>query len=247
MNTFGLKLAEYTVESLFNGNIILRQPATGYRYTIDPLLLCSHATPKKDEKILDIGCGCGIIPLILGYNYPHTQITAIEIQKELAEIAQSNMAANHLEHRIQVIHQDISHLTASDTGHKFNLIVSNPPYKKANTGRLNPNPQKAIARHEVKLTITALVQKADDLLKPNGKFMIIFPAERLSDIYCAMQSTAIHPAWIRFIHPSPHKNAIRVIFCGVKQNRSSCKILPPLNLHDTQGNPTQDHKNIFYA
>ncbi|WDP88970.1 MAG: methyltransferase [Desulfobacter sp.] len=240
-------MEKYTVESLFDGRLRLRQPQNGYRYTLDPILLCSHVRPGKTEKILDAGCGCGIIPLVIGTRHPNTTITGVEIQRELAELAHVNITQNHMTDRIRIINKDILELTKSDAGAPFDMVISNPPYKKVNTGRINPNHQKAIARHEITLTISALFNAADNLLRPGGQIMIILPAERLFDLHQAMAGTSIRPVWIKSIHPSAKKNAIRIIACGAKNFKSSCRVLPPFILYDKDNNPTKEHRSIFNA
>jgi len=238
-------LEKFTAETLFNGELRLFQPERGYRYTIDPLLLCNQVQPPPNSRILDIGCGCGIIPLILGFSYPDTAITGIEIQTQLAELSQKNSVENQMEDRIHIINKNILDISPLDTDGQFDLIVSNPPYKKAKTGRLNPNHQKAVARHEIELTISTLYSKAAQLLKPMGRITLIFPADRLFDLYTAMASTPIRPEWIRFIHVSSKKNAMRAILSAVKNSKSSCRVLPPFYLHTRRGNITKEHQAII--
>lgn len=240
-------MEKFTAESLLSGKLKLLQPENGYRYTIDPLILCHHVQPAPGDRILDIGCGCGIMPLLIGYRTPDTFITGIEIQTALASIAKKNIDDNQMDHQIHIVNKDISDLSAKNTEGRFDRIISNPPYKKADTGRLNPDPQKAVARHELKLTIQTLFAKAEELLRPKGTIMVIFPAERLFDICQATQPTSIRPEWIRFIHASPQKNAIRVIVSAVKNIKSSCRVRPPLYLYDSHGNPTKEYRTVINA
>jgi len=205
------------------------QPAKGYRYSMDPFVLCSQVPPVcSDDRILDIGCGCGIIPVILGYCFPQSRITGVEIQTKLAEIALKNIINNKLEQTVSIINEDIENINPESTNGPFDLILSNPPYKKHNTGRLNPDPQKAIARHEITINIQSLAAKAETLLRHKGRFIIIFPSERLSDIEQAIQATSIYPEWIRYIHTSPPKTPKRIIFSGRKDITAPKRILPPI-------------------
>ena len=207
------------------------QPAKGYRYSIDPFVLCSQIPPTcSGDRILDIGCGCGIIPVILGYCFPQSCITGVEIQTTLAQIAVKNIINNKLEQTVSIINADIKQINPESTNGPFDLILSNPPYKKHNTGRLNPDRQKAIARHEITMNIQNLAAKAEMLLSPNGRFMIIFPSERLADIHQAIQATSIYPEWIRYIHTGQKKTPKRVIFSGRKNITHSKRILPPIYL-----------------
>ncbi len=238
-------MEKFTAESLFDGRIRLKQPQTGYRYTIDPVLLCAQLSPAPGTRILDIGCGCGIMPLILGFRHPKTSITGVEIQPELADLATRNIIENQMQNTVSSTCTDILDMQLSDTLPAFDLIISNPPYKKEDTGRLNPNRQKAVARHEIKLTIAKLFAKADKLLKPKGRIVIIFPSERLFDVHKAMADTSISPEWVRFIHPFEEKNAKRVIVSSAKNIKSSCRVLPPLYLYDNKNLPTKAHNALF--
>lgn len=207
------------------------QPAEGYRYSMDPFVLCSQVPPiRSGDRILDIGCGCGIIPVILGYCFPHSRITGIEIQRELAEIAMKNIIKNKLEQTVSIINEDIKNINPESTNGPFDLILSNPPYKKNNTGRLNPDLQKAIARHEIAMNIQSLAAKADTLLRHKGRFMIIFPSERLTDIQQAVQPTSIYPESIRYIYTGQKKTPKRVIFSGRKDMTAPKQVLPPIHL-----------------
>lgn len=198
---------------------------------MDPILLCRQVPPPRPgDRILDIGCGCGIIPVILGYCYPQARITGIEIQKDLAEIASQNVINNNLEQTVSIINHDIKTIDLESAGGPFDLILSNPPYKKHNTGRLNPDRQKAVARHEITMNIKNLAEKAETLLGNNGRFMIIFPSERLTDIHQAIQATSIYPEWIRYIHTGQKKAPKRVIFSGRKKISDSERVLPPIYL-----------------
>ena len=207
------------------------QPTKGYRYSMDPVVLCSQVSHACfGDRILDIGCGCGIIPVILGYCFPQSRITGIEIQTELAQIALKNTINNKLAQTVSIINADIKHINPESTNGPFDLILSNPPYKKRNTGRLNPDLQKAIARHEIAMDIQSLVAKAETLLRDKGRFMIIFPSERLMDIEQAIQATSIYPEWIRYIHTGQKRQPKRVIFSGRKDIAIRRRILPPIYL-----------------
>jgi len=198
---------------------------------MDPFVLCSQVPPiNSGDRILDIGCGCGIIPVILGYCFPQSRITGVEIQTELAEIALKNTINNKLEQTVSIINADIKNINTESTNGPFDLILSNPPYKKHNTGRLNPDLQKAIARHEITMNIQSLAAKAETLLRHKGRFMIIFPSERLTDIQQAVQTTSIYQEWIRYIYTGQKKLPKRVIFSGRKNITAPKQILPPIYL-----------------
>lgn len=234
-----------TAEHLFNGQIKLRQPADGYRYSIDPIILAAHTDPPAKTRIIDIGTGCGIIPLILGFRHNTVTATGVEIQEELARIASHNAAVNLMSDRIHILNKDISEVTLSDTMGKADLILSNPPYKKLNSGRLNPNRQKAVARHEIKLNLEQLIQNADRLTTPKGQIIMIYPADRISDLIQAMNSFRFSLNWIRFVHTKQRETAKRVVASAVKNTSCTCTIRPPLYLYDDKLFPTKEHLALF--
>ncbi len=238
-------MEKLSAESFFNNRIKVAQPENGYRFSMDPFILAAHIRPTGTKELLDVGCGCGIMPLILAYRYPGIKITGIEIQTELYQFARQNSITNNLEKTIRIIHNDIKTVRLSDINGKADMIVSNPPYKKKNSGRLNPNNQKAIARHEITLDIDMLLKHSSRLTKEQGKIYIIFPAERLSDLILAMEAYKFSPVYIRFIHIKKNTDAKRVILCAVKNSSRACTVSPPLYIYNSENKLTNEYLSMF--
>jgi tRNA1Val (adenine37-N6)-methyltransferase len=137
-----------TTDTFFNGKLHITQDAAGYRFSLDAIVLAHHTDTHAGERVLDLGTGCGIIALILAYRNPDIRVYGIEIQGELADLAVSNVGANHMQNRITVLCRDMRDLKPRMIGGPVDVIVCNPPYRKPNSGRLNPDPQRAVARHE---------------------------------------------------------------------------------------------------
>ncbi len=247
---FGLKLVESTVDTFFENQIRIYQPRNGYRYSMDPVILAAQVMPSPGCKIIDIGCGCGIIPLIIGFRYKNVHIIGIEIQSQLAELATKNITGNQMSDRIQILNKDIRTTTSFDI-HFFDspgvadIIVSNPPYKKKDTGRLNPNIQKAMARHEIKLELSQFFSSARRLLKPRGQILFIFPADRLQDLVPDLSSHGFQLDWIQFIHTKKNKPAKLILVSGIKDGHGACIVRPPLYIYDNQNNPTNEYEAMF--
>ncbi len=216
----------------FNGEINEKikffQPEHGYRFSMDSVFLADYVKPEKGQKILDIGTGSGIMPVILALKYPKVQITGIEIQEELAEIAIKNVILNHVEKNISILQKDIRKTDFFHINGPYDIIISNPPYKKKGTGRLNPNMQKAIARHEIELSLDELAQSVKKHLSPEGCFYLIYPAERLSELICILCQYRIVPDRIRFIHTKKNAAAKRVMVKSIKNGSGTFTVLPPL-------------------
>ncbi|MCP4670015.1 MAG: methyltransferase [Desulfobacula sp.] len=231
--------------NLLDPGITISQPEKGYRFSIDPFILAAHVGIKGNERIIDIGCGCAIISLILAFKSPDLKITGIEIQEELYICAKKNIMENKLENNINIIHQDIQKLQTWDLGGEADIIVSNPPYKKRGSGRLNPDSQKAIARHEITLDIDMLFKCSSRLLKKKGKIYIIFPAQRLSDLILTMEQNKFSPEFIRFIHAKKESKAKQMIVCAVKNSNHPHDILSPLYIYDRDNEFSSEYLSLF--
>jgi tRNA1Val (adenine37-N6)-methyltransferase len=202
---------------------------------MDPFVLSAHAHPHPGDKIMDIGSGSGIIPLILCLRTPGLCITAVEIQEELAIIARENVRANHREQEITVHHKDIRQMISPDLLGSQNMVISNPPYRKQTHGRINPHPQKAMARHELTLTLDALIKIVSKCLKPNGIFHTIYPVPRLPELLAALAREKLTPETLKFIHPRRTEKAKLFMVKARKDQNSEISILPPLYLHTAGG------------
>ncbi len=235
----------YTADTLFDPPLTIFQPKTGYRFSLDPLILAAHIHPARGDRIIDMGCGCGIISLILGVRHQNIHITGVEIQKNLALLAQKNTVQNRLDSRIHILHQDIRNLSRTEITQPAEIIVSNPPYKKKATGRLNPDTKKALARHEITLDIATLVDKAALFVKPGGQLCLIFPAPRMEELILCLTSAGFAPHWIRLVHFRPAGPAQRVLVSAVKSDDISCTTRSPLHLYNPDHTPTEDHLRLL--
>jgi len=214
---------------------------------MDPIILAAHIQAEGNEKILDIGCGCAIMPFFLALKYPDLKITGIEIQDELALFAKKNILANKLEKKIDIINDNIKNIRPLEIDGKTDIIISNPPYKKKDSGRHNPNSQKAIARHEITLDIKMVFNCSNRLLKEQGRIYIIFPAERLSDLILAMANYNFSPDFIRFVHIKKNQPAKLVILCAKKNSTPHCIVRPPLYIYSSENQFSHEYISIFKA
>ena len=212
---------------------------------MDPVFLSAHVTPEKGKKLLDIGTGSGIMAMILAFKYPDIHITGVEIQKELAAIARDNVILNHMEKNISILQKNIKKTALSHINGTQDIIIANPPYRKAGSARINPDMQKAIARHEIKLSLGELAECVKKFLSPQGKFYIIYPAERLSDLVSTLCRYQINPGQIRFIHTNKNTMAKRVIIKCINNGGQPVKILPPLYVYEKKGTWSNEVAAMF--
>lgn len=241
-------MTELTKDTFFNGRLIVNQSASGYRFSIDSVILANLAVVKRGQRVLDLGTGCGIIPLIMAWRNPDAgPIYGVEIQAELADTAAENVRQNRMESRITIRCTDMKTLAPEATDGPFDAVVCNPPHYKNNSGRINPDTQRAIARHEITVTLDDMAATAQRMLCRAGRLILIYPAERLVDLACAMRNAGIEPKRLRFIHSTAGTEAKRVFVEGIAGKRPGAKIAAPLNIYDAAGHYTPETAAMFEA
>jgi len=219
------------------GDVVVFQPSSGYRFSIDSLLLADFAKPRNKDKILDLGCGCGIISLLLAKKLSEINIIGIEIQESLAELAKQNVTSNHLNSKIEIILGDIKNIKQLIPAGNFDYIISNPPFRPAQAGRICPNLSEAIARHEIKVNLDDILNGARYGLRSGGKLAVIYPAELTAKLIKALCEKKLEPKRIQFVHPSKEQKARMVMIEACKDGGVEVKILKPIFLdsHYLQG------------
>ena len=234
-----------TKDTFFNGRIKVKQDPCGYRFSIDSILLACHAKLRSGDKVVDLGTGCGIIPLILAYREPNLKIFGIELQKELADIASSNVEENHMGRTITILRKDLKELKNDMISGPVDLILSNPPYRKAESGRINPDIQRALARHEITVCLEDITKTVRRALRTAGRFISIYSAERITDLLTHLRTAGIEPKSLRMIHSGAKTEAKLVLVEGIKGGRPGVKIGSPLIIYDQKGAYTKEVEEMF--
>lgn len=235
----------FTTDTFYNGRIQVKQSRDGYRFSIDAVILAGVAEPRPGDTVLDLGTGCGVIPLILAFRHPNVRIFGIEIQESLAELALLNAASNRMADRISIRCQDMKTLKNGMIPGQVNMVVSNPPYRKACSGRINPNQERAVARHEISAALSDVLETARRMLCISGNFLTIYPAERMTDMLTQMRSADIEPKFLRMIHSGANTEAKLLLAKGVRGGRPGIKIAPPLIIYNEDGTYTDEVKKMF--
>lgn len=238
-------MSDITVNTFLNGRIQVAQNSSGYRFSIDAALLAAAVQPRADDTLVDLGTGCAIIPLILGYRYPQIRIHAIELQETLAALAKENVATNHMQDCIAVIQDDVRKLDMKRYNGPWDWVVSNPPFYPTGAGRLNPNDQRAAARHEIHLNLVDLLQSVRRMLRTGGRFATIYPSERSVALLSQMSALGIEPKWLRSIHSHAEEAARLVLVQGVMAGKPGLKVARPLILYDDGGSYTEEVKAMM--
>jgi tRNA1Val (adenine37-N6)-methyltransferase len=246
-HTISKKAHEKSVstDTFFNGRMTVKQPRTGYRYSIDAVILANHVRPRPTDLVMDLGTGCGIIPLIIGFRHPGVKLYGVEIQPDLAHIARSNTAANQLDNRIEILSVDMRALRLSTLSGPVDMVVSNPPFYRVATGRINPDSQRAIARHEIKITLEDLLKAAARVLRTAGKFACIYGSDRLVDLFARMRTCHIEPKFMRLIHSRAATEARLVLVEGVKGGSGGLMVGPPLFIYGRGNDYTDEVQRMF--
>lgn len=221
-----LRKPDETVDTFLNGKLRIIQSRRGYRFSVDALLLAEFVSIKDEDHVIDLGAGSGIISLFLATKRKVGFIVGIELQKELASQAQRNVALNELERKIAIIQGDLRHLPLARGF--ADVVVCNPPYRQQRSGRISSDESKAIARHEIAANLDAILTAGKSLLKRGGRLTLIYPANRLTEVFTKMRKERLEPKRLQIIFPDSASYAKLALIEGRLQGRSGLKILPPI-------------------
>lgn len=236
---------DVTIDSMFQGRLQVKQMRRGYRFSIDAVIVAHFAGPLVTERVLDLGTGCGIIPLILAYRYPRISVYGVEIQQALARLAEDNISRNGMSDRVRIHRIDMKRLTREVTSGPVDLVIGNPPFHPLLSGRLNPGSQRAIARHELMVTLSDLLESTAGMLRPGGRFVAVYPADRKEHMLSEMGRNGIAPKAVRMVHSRENGPSKLFLVEGVKGNPSDLTTGPPMVLYRASGEYTHEVANMF--
>ena len=243
------------VNDLLNyDNIKIVQNSDWFSFSLDSVLLANFVHVNNKMRIMDFCCGNAPIPLILSTK-TNSKITGVEIQKEVFSLAIKSVRLNNKEKQIEIIrsdankviiNEDVKNLHNIYETDSFDLITCNPPYfKYKNSSNINNNNTKALARHELSLTLEDVFKTAKKILKNNGKLAMVHRTERLIDIICLMRKYNLEPKRIRIIQPFSNSNSNLVLIEASKNGNAGLKIESNLIVHDENNNYTEEVLEIF--
>ncbi len=217
-----------------NGYFIIQNPKR-FCFGIDAVLLSGFATAKSGEKVLDLGTGTGIIPILMEAKTKGRHFTGLEIQPDMAEMAARSVAYNHLEEKIRIVTGDIKEASHIFGAASFDVVTSNPPYMNDAHGLKNPDLSKAIARHEICCTLEDVVREASRLLVNGGRFYMVHRPFRLVEIFEVMRRYKLEPKRMKLVHPYVDKEPNLVLLEGIKGGGSMIRIEKPLIVYASEG------------
>ena len=239
-----LKAGERIDDLQRNGYQII-QNEEKFCFGMDAVLLSGFAKVKPGERVLDMGTGTGIIPILLSAKTEAEHLTALEIQEESADMARRSVEMNGLSDKISVVTGDIKEASALFGKAVFDVVTTNPPYMNDNHGLKNPELPKAIARHEVLCSLEDVIREASFVLKPNGRFYMVHRPFRLAEIFAVMQKYKLEPKAMRLVHPFADKEPNMVLIEGLKGGKSMIKIAPPLIVYKEPGVYTDEIYDVY--
>ena len=214
------------IDLFMSGRLSVIQSVTGYRFSMDAVHLALFVKTKAEDTVIDLGTGCGIIPMIILKTREIHEIWGLEIQEQLASQAARNAKINNLQNKMKIIRGDIRRLPFRREC--ADILTCNPPYRKKQDGRINPDHRKAIARHEILASMSDIFDAAKYLLKKGGKLILIYPSEKLTDLFNSLRQKRLEPKRIRINYPSMHNNAKLVLVEAVLDGNPGLTIEPPL-------------------
>jgi tRNA1Val (adenine37-N6)-methyltransferase len=234
-----------TLDILCNEQLKIIQKKKGYRFSIDAILLAAFVVLKKHERLLDIGSGCGIIPIYIAKKGCKNDMTGVEVQRGLYETAQKNRVINDCGEHIHFINADIGTLVKDMKQKPFHVIVSNPPYTKRRSGRTCPEHSRLLARYEETLDLETLASVASSLLLEKGRFYMIYPARRFGELVHAAQSRRLALKRLRPVYPRRGEKANLVLAEFVKDGGVGASIEEPLHVYE--GDVVSTEVKNYYA
>lgn len=243
------KLKEHErIDDLITQDLKIIQSEQAFRFGTDAVLLANFVTVRKGDRVIDLGTGGGVIPLLLAAKTKAQEIWGLEIQETLADMAKRSVGLNKLEEKIRILQGNFCEMRELFVSGSFDVVVSNPPYFPLDPGRqVNPNTTVAIAKHELKATLEDVIKAAAFLLNTNGRAAFVHRPFRLVDIFTIMRQYDLEPKRLRLVHPYPNSNPSLVLVEGIKRGRSNLDILPPLYIYDQKGEYTQELQEIYYG
>ncbi len=233
------------IDDLERNNFKIIQNPARFCFGMDAVLLSGFANVKPGEKVIDLGTGNGIIPILLAAKTEGQHFTGLEIQPENVDMASRSVQLNHIEERVQIVEGDIC--KASETFGKatFEVVTSNPPYMLGNHGLVNPDSAKAIARHEIMCTLDDVVREASLLLKPNGRFYLVHRPFRLAEIIVKLKEYKLEPKRMKLVYPFIDKEPNMVLIEAVKGGNPRMTVEKPLIVYKEPNVYTDEIYDIY--
>lgn len=229
-----LILSHERLDDLQNGYFVIQDPEK-FCFGMDAVLLAGFSKIKSGERVLDMGTGTGIIPVLLSAQTQGEHFTGLEIQEECVQMARRSVRYNHLEEKIQIVHGDIREAAQLFGAASFHAVTCNPPYMIGQHGLQNPHMPKAIARHEILCSLEDVVSQASRVLVSGGRFYMVHRPFRLAEIMCVLVKYHLEPKRMQLVHPYIDREPNMVLLEARKGGNSRITVERPLIVYERPG------------
>ncbi len=234
------------IDDLEFNNLKIIQNKNGFCFGIDAVLLSDFAKSiKEGSNVIDLGTGTGIVSILLSKKTNLNKIIGVEVQKEVYDMASRSVKLNDLENKIEIINENILNLGSIFKKNSFDAIVTNPPYKKQNTGIVNEKENKLISRHEILANLEDFIKVSSQLLKDKGDFFMVHRPDRLVDICSLMRNYKIEPKEIRLVFSNKNNPPKMVLIKGVKNAKEYLKFRENLYIYKDNNVYTDEILRIY--
>lgn len=233
------------IDDLQRNHYRIIQNPEKFCFGMDAVLLSGFAGAKEGSRVLDLGTGTGIIPILMEAKTEAAYLAGLEIQEESADMARRSVALNHLEEKIEIITGDIKEAVSLFGAASFDVVTCNPPYMTEHHGLTNPEAPKAIARHELLCTLEDVISQAAKLLKPGGNFFLVHRPFRLVDILVLLREYHLEPKRMKMVHPFVNREPNMVLLQANRGGRAQLTVEKPLIVYQKPGVYTDEIYDIY--
>lgn len=233
------------IDDLQRNHYKIIQDPERFCFGMDAVLLSGFARAKEGDRVLDLGTGTGIIPILMEAKTQAAHFTGLEIQHESADMAARSVRLNHLEGKIEIVTGDIKEAVSLFGAASFDVVTCNPPYMTEHHGLTNPEAPKAIARHELLCTLEDVISQAAKLLKPGGNFYMVHRPFRLVDIITLLRTYGVEPKRMKMVYPFVDKEPNMVLIEANRGGRPRLSVEKPLIVYKEPGVYTDEIYDIY--
>jgi len=222
------------------------QKKDGFKFGMDAILLTNFSKNiKKNAKVLELGTGTGVISILLSEKTDLNKIIGIEIQEQISEMANRSVKLNKLENKVEIINENIKNIENVLEKSTFDVVVTNPPYKKKNTGIVNNNDIKLISKHEITANLEDFIKVGSAMLKSNGEFYMVHRPDRIADIMSLFRKYKLEPKVLQFVYPKLGEKANLLLIKAVKNGGEFLNVEKPLYIYNQNGTYTKELLDIY--
>ncbi|MEE3468566.1 MAG: tRNA1(Val) (adenine(37)-N6)-methyltransferase [Eubacterium sp.] len=233
------------LDDLQRDGLWLIQNPSWFCFGMDAVLLSAFARVGEGDRVIDLCTGNGVIPILLSARTKGDRFDGLELQEDIADMAMRSVRYNRLEDRVEIRQGDVKEAVSLYGAACAQVVTCNPPYLTETGGLINPTDHKAIARHELKLSLAEVIDAAKRLLVSGGRFYMVHRPFRLAEILHGMVEAGLEPKRLRMVHPHEDKDPNMVLIEGVRGGNSGMVVDRPLVIYKKDGTYTDEVRELY--